>query len=108
LLSNEATLPGLQYRVCNEPGQILLANCLAVWYYKSYRVWEVMIVKQAIHPDYKSVMVTCACGEQFETGSVKQNLRVEVCSKCHPFFTGKQKFIDVGGRVDRFKKKYGM
>lgn len=67
-----------------------------------------MIVKQAIHPDYKTVTVTCACGEQFETGSVKQNLRVEVCSKCHPFFTGKQKFIDAGGRVDRFKKKYGM
>ncbi|MHB1630451.1 MAG: 50S ribosomal protein L31, partial [Bacilli bacterium] len=52
--------------------------------------------------------VTCACGEQFETGSVKTNLRVEVCSKCHPFFTGKQKFTDIGGRVDRFKKKYGM
>ncbi len=65
-------------------------------------------MKPGIHPEYKKVMVTCACGEQFETGSVKSNLRVEVCSKCHPFFTGKQKFIDVGGRVDRFKKKYGM
>jgi len=65
-------------------------------------------MKEAIHPNYKTVMVTCACGEQFETGSVKQNLRVEVCSKCHPFFTGKQKFLDIGGRVDRFNKKYGM
>jgi len=65
-------------------------------------------VRQAIHPEYKKATVTCACGEQFETGSVKTNLRVEVCSKCHPFFTGKQKFTDVGGRVDRFKKKYGM
>ncbi len=65
-------------------------------------------MRKAIHPEYKKVMVTCACGEQFETGSVKTNLRVEVCSKCHPFFTGKQKFVDAGGRVDRFKKKYGM
>ncbi len=65
-------------------------------------------MRTAIHPEYKKVMVTCACGEQFETGSVKTNLRVEVCSKCHPFFTGKQKFVDAGGRVDRFKKKYGM
>ena len=66
------------------------------------------MVRSAIHPEYKKATVTCACGEQFETGSVKTNLRVEVCSKCHPFFTGKQKFTDIGGRVDRFKKKYGM
>ena len=66
------------------------------------------MVRPAIHPEYKKATVTCACGEQFETGSVKTNLRVEVCSKCHPFFTGKQKFTDIGGRVDRFKKKYGM
>ncbi len=65
-------------------------------------------MRAAIHPEYKKATVTCACGEQFETGSVKTNLRVEVCSKCHPFFTGKQKFTDIGGRVDRFKKKYGM
>ena len=66
------------------------------------------MVRSAIHPEYKKATVTCACGEQFEKGSVKTNLRVEVCSKCHPFFTGKQKFTDIGGRVDRFKKKYGM
>jgi large subunit ribosomal protein L31 len=65
-------------------------------------------MKAAIHPTYKKALVTCACGEQFETGSVKENLHVEICSKCHPFFTGKQKFVDVGGRVDRFRKKYGM
>ncbi len=69
---------------------------------------EVKNVKAAIHPDYHKVTVTCACGEQFETGSIKKNLRVEVCSKCHPFFTGKQKFVDAGGRVDKFRKKYGM
>ncbi|MCY0870259.1 MAG: 50S ribosomal protein L31 [Firmicutes bacterium] len=65
-------------------------------------------MKAAIHPNYRKALVTCACGEQFETGSVKENLHVEICSKCHPFFTGKQKFVDVGGRVDRFRKKYGM
>jgi large subunit ribosomal protein L31 len=65
-------------------------------------------MKAAIHPTYKKALVTCACGEQFETGSIKENLHVEICSKCHPFFTGKQKFVDVGGRVDRFRKKYGM
>ena len=65
-------------------------------------------MKTEIHPDYKKATITCACGEKFETGSVKANLRVEVCSKCHPFFTGKQKFADAGGRVDKFRKKYGM
>jgi len=65
-------------------------------------------MKEAIHPNYQVTSVTCACGNTFEIGSVKQNLRVEICSVCHPFFTGKQKFIDVGGRVDRFKKKYGI
>ena len=65
-------------------------------------------MKQGIHPDYKKTTVTCACGETFETGSVKENIRVEICSKCHPFFTGKQKLVDTGGRVDRFKKRYGM
>jgi large subunit ribosomal protein L31 len=69
---------------------------------------EVTGMKTGIHPEYKKVTVTCACGEQFETGSVKGNVHVEICSKCHPFFTGKQKFIDTGGRVDRFRKKYGL
>ncbi|MFF2484210.1 50S ribosomal protein L31 [Paenibacillus sp. NPDC058071] len=65
-------------------------------------------MKQGIHPTYHVSSITCACGNSFETGSIKQNLRVEVCSVCHPFFTGKQKFLDAGGRVDRFKKKYGI
>jgi len=65
-------------------------------------------VKTAIHPEFKAIVVTCACGETFETGSVRDRLRVEICSKCHPFYTGKQKLIDVGGRVDKFKKKYNM
>ncbi len=69
---------------------------------------EVNAMKQGIHPNYKQTTVTCACGNTFETGSVKENLRVEICSECHPFFTGKQKFIDAGGRVDKFKKKYNL
>ena len=65
-------------------------------------------MKEKIHPNYDKAEVICACGETFETGSVKKQLRVELCSKCHPFFTGKQKFVDTGGRVDRFKRKYGL
>jgi len=65
-------------------------------------------MKQGIHPNYHVTNVTCACGNTFESGSIKQNLRVEICSNCHPFFTGKQKFLDAGGRVDKFKKKYGI
>ncbi|MFY0546295.1 50S ribosomal protein L31 [Brevibacillus sp. H7] len=65
-------------------------------------------MKQGIHPKYNTVKVTCACGNEFESGSVKQALRVEICSNCHPFFTGKQKFVDAGGRVDRFKRKYNL
>jgi large subunit ribosomal protein L31 len=65
-------------------------------------------MKEKIHPQYFRTTITCACGESFETGSTKENVRVEICSKCHPFFTGKQKFVDTGGRVERFKRKYGM
>lgn len=65
-------------------------------------------MKQGIHPDYKQTTIKCACGETFTTGSVKENISVEICSKCHPFYTGKQKLVDTGGRVDRFKKRYGM
>ena len=56
----------------------------------------------------KEATVTCVCGNTFVTGSTKPELRVEICSKCHPFFTGKQKLVDAGGRVDRFKKRYGI
>jgi len=65
-------------------------------------------MKAPIHPKYVAATVTCACGSTFESGSVKQNLRVEICSQCHPFFTGKQKYIAAGGRVDKFKKKYNI
>ena len=65
-------------------------------------------MKQGIHPEYKPTKVVCACGEVIETASTKDGMRVDVCSKCHPFFTGKQKLVDTGGRVDRFKKRFGM
>jgi len=65
-------------------------------------------MKANIHPEYGEAVVRCACGETFTTGSTKKEIRVEICSKCHPFFTGKQKFVDTGGRVDRFKKKYNI
>ncbi len=65
-------------------------------------------MKKDIHPKYEATTITCACGEVIETRSTKQNIKVEICSKCHPFFTGKQKLVDTGGRVDRFKKKYNL
>ncbi|MBD5141674.1 MAG: 50S ribosomal protein L31 [Oscillospiraceae bacterium] len=65
-------------------------------------------MKEGIHPDYKETTITCACGNVIKTRSTKENIRVEICSKCHPFYTGKQKLVDTGGRVDRFKKRFGM
>ncbi len=63
-------------------------------------------MKQNIHPDYKVTTVSCACGETFQTRSTKENVKLDICSVCHPFFTGKQKLIDTEGRVDKFRKKY--
>ena len=67
-------------------------------------------MQENIHPAYKLVTVQCACGETFRTGSTKNVdvIKVDICSKCHPFFTGKQKLVDAGGRVDKFKKRYGI
>ncbi len=65
-------------------------------------------MKAGIHPEFKEATVTCACGNTFKTGSVKEDLRVEICSECHPFFTGRQKFVERGGRVEKFKKKYNL
>lgn len=64
-------------------------------------------MKNKIHPEYKETTITCACGEVIHTRSTKQNIKLEICSKCHPFFTGKQKFVDSAGRVEKFMKKYG-
>jgi large subunit ribosomal protein L31 len=65
-------------------------------------------MKEKIHPNYGPCSVHCACGETFQSGSIKKDIKVEICSKCHPFFTGKQKMLDTGGRVDKFKKRYGI
>ena len=63
-------------------------------------------MKEKIHPQYKESTIVCACGETIQTKSTKQNIHVEICSKCHPFFTGKQKLVDSAGRVDKFMKRY--
>ncbi|RKX77873.1 MAG: 50S ribosomal protein L31 [Spirochaetes bacterium] len=65
-------------------------------------------MKKGIHPEYKYTTITCACGNVIETRSTAKNIQVEICSNCHPFFTGKQKLVDTAGRVERFKKKYGI
>ncbi|MBU0514316.1 MAG: 50S ribosomal protein L31 [Proteobacteria bacterium] len=64
-------------------------------------------MKKDIHPEYFQTTVTCACGSSFETGSTAKDIKIEICSKCHPFFTGKQKLVDTAGRVERFRRKYG-
>jgi len=64
------------------------------------------MMKKGIHPELKEVTVTCACGESFTTRSTRDSIRVDVCSKCHPFFTGTQKIVDSEGRVEKFMKKY--
>ena len=69
---------------------------------------EVKIVKEGIHPTMFKTTITCHCGNVIETMSTKENIKVEICSKCHPFYTGKQKLVDTGGRVDRFKKRFNM
>ncbi|GAA0744218.1 50S ribosomal protein L31 [Clostridium oceanicum] len=66
-------------------------------------------MREGIHPEYHhDAVVKCACGNTFTTGSTKKELKVEICSKCHPFFTGKQKIVDAGGRVDKFMKKFNL
>lgn len=64
-------------------------------------------MKDGIHPKYHKATVTCGCGAHFETGSTKEKISVEICSSCHPFFTGTQKFVDTAGRVEKFQKKFG-
>ena len=65
-------------------------------------------MKEGIHPGFEATVIICACGNEIPTRYTKNDIRVEICSKCHPFFTGKQKLVDSGGRVDRFKKRYNM
>jgi large subunit ribosomal protein L31 len=69
---------------------------------------EVIQMKEGIHPKYEKTTIRCACGEVIETGSTKKDISVEICSKCHPFYTGKQKLVDTSGRVEKFNRKFGM
>ena len=64
-------------------------------------------MKEEIHPKYYNSKVRCACGNEFEIGSTQKEIKVEICSKCHPFFTGKQKLVDTAGRVEKFYRRYG-
>jgi large subunit ribosomal protein L31 len=65
-------------------------------------------MKNEIHPNYVKTTITCACGNVIEVGSTKSEIKVEICSQCHPFFTGKQKLVDTAGRIERFRKKYAQ
>ncbi len=65
-------------------------------------------MKSGIHPEYKEITVSCACGNTFQTRSTIDTIHVEICSACHPFYTGKQKMVDSAGRVERFNRKYGI
>jgi large subunit ribosomal protein L31 len=65
-------------------------------------------MKEAIHPEYKTAIIACACGHTVESRSTVGNIHVEICSNCHPFYTGKQKLVDTAGRVEKFRKKYGL
>ena len=67
-----------------------------------------VIMKKGIHPDYKKTVIKCVCGHEIETASVAENITVEICNNCHPFYTGQQKILDSEGRVERFKKRYGQ
>ena len=64
-------------------------------------------MKASIHPEYETCKVTCACGNAFETRSTRKDIHVDICSACHPFYTGSQKFVDTAGRVDKFRKRFG-
>ena len=65
-------------------------------------------MKQGIHPNYETTTIKCACGNTIETRSTKQDIHVDICSSCHPFFTGRQKLVDTGGRVERFNKRFNL
>ena len=75
---------------------------------KTIRLKEVKIMREGIHPDYHQATVTCNCGNTFVTGSTKESIHVEICSKCHPFYTGQQKSARTDGRIDKFNRKYGI
>ena len=80
----------------------------AIWYLPLLWILSFHESNPKIHPDYYQAKVVCNCGNEFVTGSTKEEIHVEICSKCHPFYTGQQKATQARGRVDKFNKKYGM
>ena len=87
--------------------KVVMGTYITIWprYVRTRN--EVKRMKQGIHPNYVDCTITCACGNVIKTRSTKPEIHVEVCSKCHPFYTGKQKLVDTGGRVERFNKRFG-
>ena len=73
---------------------------------QAFLLWKEKTMKDGIHPDYKSMKIKCVCGNEIETGSVLENITVEICNNCHPYYTGSQRIMDTEGRVERFKKRY--
>ena len=86
----------------------LFAAYASIHFARKITVKEVNMMKEGIHPNYQQTTIKCACGEVIETGSTKKDIRIEICSKCHPFYTGKQKLVDTSGRVDKFNRKFGL
>ena len=88
-----------------QQNKILLVEKIQVWNLDNKE--RRLKMKDGIHPDYKKTVIKCVCGNEIETGSVVDDITVEICSNCHPFYTGQQKILDSEGRVERFKKRYG-
>ena len=86
-------------------GRLKIVGAITPFYKRKKEVNE---MREGIHPKYEQTTIRCACGNTFTTGSTKGDIRVEICSKCHPFYTGKQKLVDTGGRVDRFNKRFNL
>ena len=82
--------------------------CKDFWKTKLLPQKEVKKMREGIHPEYTQTEIRCACGNVIATGSTKKDIYVEICSKCHPFYTGKQKLVDTGGRVEKFRKKFNL
>ena len=87
--------------------KVVMGTYIIIWPRYVRTRTEVKRMKQGIHPNYVDCTITCACGNVIKTRSTKPEIHVEVCSKCHPFYTGKQKLVDTGGRVERFNKRFG-
>ena len=87
--------------------KIFVAKAADIVKMRGFGCWSTLDMKKDIHPEYHKVTVRCGCGNTFETRSTSKEVHAEICSACHPFYTGKQKYVDTAGRIERFEKKYG-